>query len=226
MEKELLSDIINWDIRNWSRALRFWGPEINGRSNLDCLELGAREGGLTLWLALKGNQVICSDLDDPGEFARPIHSKYNCSENIRYESINALEIPYNEHFDIIVFKSILGGISRDGQDHIKKVIIDQIHESLKPGGILLFAENLKGSGFHLFFRKRFTGWGGSWNYLRYPELAQIFSSFNSVEYKTAGFLGLFGRAEWQRSVLGIIDRFLELVIPPRSRYIVYGIARK
>ena len=63
--------------------------------NYKCLELGARQGGLSLWLALKGNSVVCSDISystQPHELqkAKDLHKKYNCEDRISCESIDAL----------------------------------------------------------------------------------------------------------------------------------------
>ena len=39
------------------------GKEIQYKNkNYKFLEIGARQGGLSLWLALNGNQVVCSDI--------------------------------------------------------------------------------------------------------------------------------------------------------------------
>ena len=227
MKNEIIKDIIEWDIVNWSKALDYWNKKIDIRAkNYSCLELGGRKGGLSLWLAIKENQVICSDLDSPEEFASELHKKYSCEEKITYESIDATNIHYNNHFDIVVFKSILGGISRNGNDKLKKKTIDEIHKCLKPNGKLLFAENLEASFLHKFMRKSCVKWGSEWNYLKYEEIGQVFDTFKSVNYKTVGFFGTFGRTEKQRQFLGKIDNVFERFVPKSKRYIVIGIAEK
>jgi SAM-dependent methyltransferase len=227
MTKELLKDVIDWDIINWSRTIPFWEKnlDINGK-NLSCLELGGRKGGLSLWLALKGNNVICSDLNSPESDASELHKKYRIDSRITYQSIDATNIPFDNHFDIITFKSILGGISRDGSDAKKKATMEQIYQALNKGGKLLFAENLEGSGLHKYLRKRFISWGKEWNYLKLEEIPEVFSSFNKITYVTIGFWGAFGRTEKQRAILGRLDGMMERLIPSRMRYIVIGIAEK
>ena len=227
MTKEEVQDIIEWDIENWKHALLFWETELpKDLTNLKCLEIGGRRGGPSLWLALQGHSVVCSDLENPKEHAQVLHQKHSVDHLISYEAINALEVPYTETFDLVVFKSIIGGISRSGQDEVKKKIIDQAYKALKPGGILLFAENLESSFLHTFARKRFVKWGAEWNYLRYNEIPTIFGDFSSLNYETIGFFGAFGRSEKQRRILGKLDRFLKIFIPKSKRYIVYGIAVK
>jgi len=199
---------VEWDVINWGKAIRFWEDKINFNSGDKCLELGCNNGGLSLWLGLKGMQVVCSDLENPQVNAGPLHSKHK-SLTISYEAINALDIPYENEFDFIVFKSVLGGASRGGNQKNKQLVMDQIYKALKPGGKLLFAENLTGSLLHQFFRKQFVKWGNDWNYLHIPELKDLLKNFSSSSYKTAGFFGAIGRNERQRQLLGKVDRFAE-----------------
>jgi len=225
MNREILKDIIDWDIENWSKALVYWERKIDlENKNFKCLELGGRKGGLTLWLSLKGNQVICSDIENPETEAGPIHKKYNV--NTQYQAIDASNIPYQNYFDVVAFKSILGGISRNNNNALKQKVINEIHKSLKENGVFLFAENMESSFLHKFLRKKFVSWGAEWNYLKVNELENLFSSFKSVDFITIGFLGAFGRSEVQRNLLGKLDRFIEKFIPKSKRYILIGIAKK
>ncbi len=228
MEKELLKDIIQWDSENWSQPLKYWEKILSGkREKLNCLELGSREGGLSLWLALKGYLVISSDLEKAEETAKPLHQKYNLSRKIFYEDIDATSIPYENHFDIIIFKSILGGIGRFNNIEKQKEVIAQIYKALKPGGKFLFAENTRATILHHFFRKRFTNWGSSWRYVSINEMKEFLSVFKSMKMKTTGFAGVFGRTEFQKRFLGKMDKyFFNYIIPSSWKYIFYGFAEK
>ena len=226
-EKRFLKEIIEWDTVNWGKALEYWDHKVDlGEPGLSCLELGAGKGGLSLWLALKGNDVVCSDVISPEPQAAARHARYSYPGTITYGAVDATNIPYRNHFDIVIFKSILGGISRGGRDGLKKQVVDEIYKALKPGGKLLFAENLSATFVHRFFRIHFVRWGGEWNYLRYDEILPLFSCFSKVDYTTAGFLALLGRNENQRCFLGKIDERITLVIPQKFRYVVIGVAEK
>lgn len=226
MNKDLIKDIVEWDTENWSKAIFYWEKKIKLKdSKLKCLEIGGRSGGLTLWLAKMGHHVICSDLKNPEPIASTLHKKYS-KLDIDYKSINALDIPYENEFDIVAFKSVLGGVSRNNNDELKNETLYQIHKSLKPGGKLLFAENLIASKAHQFLRKKFIKWGEEWNYLHIEEVDSLLSEFSKVNYKTVGFLGAFGQSESQRKVLGKIDRFLDPILNKNLKYIVIGIAEK
>ena len=152
---EAIQQFVEWDVVNWAKAIRFWEDKIDFKTDFKCLELGSNRGGLSLWLGMKGVDVICSDLENPQSIAKALHGKYE-QLKINYEAINALEIPYENEFDLIVFKSVLGGASRGGNQGNKQLVMDQIYKALKPGGKLLFAENLMASDLHQFFRKQFV----------------------------------------------------------------------
>lgn len=223
----LVRDIVEWDVVNWSRALEFWDRRGGLPPSGECLELGARRGGLSLWLALRGNRVTCSDLEDNRVVAGPLHQAHGVSDRISYEAIDATAIPYENHFDVIAFKSLLGGVAFD-QDPARQVAaVRSIYRALKPGGILLFAENLRSSALHQFARRRFIRWNSIWRYVTIDEMLAYLQPFASVEYDTTGFSGLFGRSPKLSSALGTLDGVLfDKIVPPDLRYIMFGVARK
>ena len=232
MKKELIDDIIAWDIVNWSKSFDFWKKHLDVKDKgYQCLELGARQGGLSLWLALNNNQVICSDVsytDQQHELDKTIalHKKHGCEQNITYEAIDASNIPYENHFDLVVFKSVLGGVSIDSGKRLEQQTIDSIYKSLKPGGRVVFIENLEGSFLHMYARKKFVGWGSKWYYMKLNDIVKLFNSYKSLEYKTVGFFGAFGKTEKQRQILGKLDTLIEKLIPKHNRYVMIGIAKK
>jgi SAM-dependent methyltransferase len=142
--------------------LEYWHKNINRNGILNCLALGEHNGGLSLWLALMGKQVICSDLENAEKQAMALHERYNVTDKVRYENIDATNIPYKDKFDIVIFKSMLGGIGKNNNMELQQKVICEIHKALKPGGKLLFAENLRASPLHEFLRKRFISWGRRW----------------------------------------------------------------
>jgi SAM-dependent methyltransferase len=159
--------------------------------------------------------------------AERLHAHHNVSTLIKYEDIDATNIPYENHFDIIMFKSIIGGIGSNDNFQNQQKVFEQVHKALKPGGKLLFAENLIASNLHQHLRKKYTSWGNSWRYLSLAELHQCLNGFNSHYIKTSGVLATFGRNENQRSLLSSCDNLLFNKICPSSwNYIAYGIATK
>jgi SAM-dependent methyltransferase len=228
----LVRDAVGWDVENWSRCLSFWQAHtvIDGVGST-ALEVGAdaRNGGISLWLAANGFRVICSGLEDPSEEMRRLHAEHAVSDAVRYEKIDALSIPYAETFDVVTFKSLLGFFGMAGRDalDLQRRAIANMHKALRPGGELWFAENASGTRLHGFFQKRF-GWGArGWHYVSPAELRGLVAPFETIEYTTLGVLAVFGRSEWQRRALGVVDRVLcERVTPAAWRYIIAGVARK
>ncbi|MFN9882695.1 MAG: SAM-dependent methyltransferase [Bacteroidota bacterium] len=227
MTKELTKDIIQWDVKSWSKALSYWDSKVEWNKIQHSLELGGREGGLSLWLALKGKSVVCSDLKDVQKTAEQLHKRHQVSTWITYQDIDATNIPYEEYFDLIVFKSIIGGIGRNDNYKNQHKVFKEIYKALKPGGKLLFAENLAASAVHRRLRKRFVQWGSSWRYVSLDEMKEFLSDFSYYDIKTTGLLGTFGRTERQRNVLSAVDDLvLNKICPDRWKYICYGIAEK
>lgn len=227
MTKELTKDIIQWDVKSWSKALSYWDSKVEWNKIQHSLELGGREGGLSLWLALKGKSVVCSDLKDVQKTAEQLHKRHHVSTWITYQDIDATNIPYEEYFDLIVFKSIIGGIGRNDNYKNQHKVFKEIYKALKPGGNLLFAENLAASAVHRRLRKRFVQWGSSWRYVSLDEMKKFLSDFSYYDIKTTGLLGTFGRTERQRNVLSAVDDLvLNKICPDRWKYICYGIAEK
>jgi SAM-dependent methyltransferase len=227
MREVRLSDIIQWDIRNWSQAIDFWQRTVDWSNVSSCLELGAHDGGLSLWLASKKKHVICSDLQGTKELAGDFHKKYDVDGRIEYADIDATSIPFENHFDVIVFKSMLGGIGIHDNKALQQTVCDQIHKALKPGGKLLFAENLVASGLHRFVRRKFIPWGTSWRYISIEETREFLRKFSRVDFRVSGVLGTFGRTERQRNLLSALDQMcVNHLTPARWKYLVYGTAEK
>jgi SAM-dependent methyltransferase len=224
-----LRDVIGWDVGNWSRALDFWSAAVSSqRKNGYCLELGCgANSSLALWLAESGHRVVCSDRDGVPDAVRAAHARFRGSERISYASVDARSIPYRSEFDIVIFKSILGGIVGRGDLKVAADVIAGIHAALKPGGKLLFAENLYATPVHQYTRTRFGAGKDGWRYFSLDEIRGFLSDFSGVETTTFGFLGCFGRSERQRRVLASVDGLLaEKIVPAQWHYIAAVVAEK
>lgn len=220
----LSNDIImEWDVVNWSRALPFWLKNTKlDLPNASCLEIGARNGGLSLWLANLCKEITYSDVGVPTQKCVDLHAQYK-PQNIKYEIVDATKPIKVGQKNLIVTKSILGILDQDMSSNI----IKNIYSALDNGGEYWFVENLNGSWMHQMLRKIFVPWGNRWTYLEVQELKKTFSQFKEVEFITFGFLGTFGRNNFQRNLLGYMDKFFfDKLVPQRMHYIVVGVARK
>jgi len=227
IDKRIICDIIEWDVENWKYSLAFWEQNAGEMVGFRVLELGARNGGLSLFFALKGCRVVCSDIDEPSLSAQVLHARYSVSHLVSYQAVNALSIPFPDNeFDIVTFKSMLGGIGRDNHPEKQVAAVREMHRVLKPGGKLLFAENLIGSPLHRFLRSRFVRWGKSWRYLSLEEVPELFAPFSSLTLQCYGFFGAFGRTNFQHRLLRIPDIVCNSILFDRWKYILFGCAMK
>lgn len=162
----------------------------------------------------------------PRNTALPLHTKYKVNELISYKNLNITESKLSNTFDIKFLKSILPSIGTNNKKDLQQLAINNIYKALKPDGKLLFAENLTGSILHGFARKNFVKWGAGVRYITINEMEEFLLNFKTVEYKTYGFFGAFGRTEKQRNFLGKIDNLINLIIPRRCNYLIVGVATK
>jgi len=229
LDDELLADVVGWDVGTWSTPVRFWERVVEPMGGrLDVLEVGAGPGGPSLWLALQGHRVVTSNLDHTQRQARPLHERYGVADRVEYRDLDVANLPYQDHFDLIVFKSVLGGIPHGGRELQREALV-QLHRALKPGGRLIFAENLRGTPLHrlaraVAYRRRGVP---KWQYLTLRDLREFLRDFREVELRTTGVLALFGRSEDRRRALARADaRFWNRAVPASWHYVVYGTAVK
>tara|TARA_B100000963_G_C22417771_1_gene576253 strand:+ start:104 stop:817 length:714 start_codon:yes stop_codon:yes gene_type:complete len=236
MNSKLLNDIIGWDTINWGKSIDFFEENIDFSNMQNALEIGAGNwGGYSLYFASKNIKTICSNPLGDFHNVKKIHEAYPFAKKIKYEKIDALNIGYQNKFDCIGFKSVMGILGEKNTDRfanldVQKKMITQVSKALKKGGHLIFADNLKGSKFHQFVNNKF-GWGKNnkgWRYFSIDEYIEIIGDeFELVNYATAGVFGLIGKKEKLKKIIGTLDSFFfNRLVNENSRYIIFCVFRK
>ncbi len=228
-----LRAIIEWDIPNWSRVLPFWEkhlPKKEGQPKI--LTVGERNGGLSLWLALQGYPVIYSDVHDPKMEALELHLKYGVTDLISHEQVDVFRMPYPDNsLDAVVCKSVIGGLKLVYSDRSTRTLENQkkaceeIRRVLKPGGVFLGAENLRGSPLHWYFRKR-NGLDKGWRYLTLGELQFLFDGYTQLQLKPFGFLPSSTPWPLLNALAGKMNDPLSRLLPDSWQYIAFIAAVK
>lgn len=142
--------------------------------------------------------------------------------------VNATRLPFEGHaFDIVAFKSVLGGIGGALGWEGQKIEMGEMHRVLWQGGHLAFAENLTASPLHRFLHTRCVKWAARWRYISPAEMSELLGVFAARQLAFREVAAAFGRREWQRSILHLTDAdVLEPLLPTRYRYIALGCATK
>jgi len=213
-----------WEVRTWSRALPLWEAHLPTKRPATALGIGERGGGISLWLASKDFRVTCSDLRPfPPETSR-MHARFGVQDRIAYARADATALPFPDAaFDVVFFKSVIGAL---GDKERQAQAIRETHRVLKPGGLLLFAENLTGTAMHRWLRKRFVAWEHYWRYLHPVRDRDLFAPFAALDDRTTGLLANLGRTEGQRDLLARVDALLMPIVPQGGRTVWYGVATK
>lgn len=224
MHQPALKDIFQWEVRSWSRALPLWEKHLPVRRPLKALGVGEREGGLSLWLASKGIDVVCTDLGAFPPATRELHDHYGVRDRIGYAQADATALPFPDaSFDVVFFKSVIGAL---GSKERQLKATTEIHRVLKSGGVLLFAENLHGTVLHRWLRKRYVAWNSYWRYLEPNADRDLFAPFRELDDRTTGLLANLGRSEVQRDLLARLDGVIAPLVPAARRTIWFGAATK
>ncbi len=215
---------ITWDIYNWSRAFSYIDSQKSTTFlGKNVLEIGANNGELSLWAAEKGANVICSDINEPSIDAIKKADHYKL-KNIRFSTLNVLNLSYKNTFDYVIFKSVLGGVGRENHYRNQLLMFSNIYDSLKPKGECLFIENMEGAILHQFLRKKYGAAKNNWKYPSLNDFYKFSKQFHKVRFKTFGVIG-FGDFPLKlfRSKM---DVGLEHIIPKKWNYIYAGVYQK
>jgi SAM-dependent methyltransferase len=228
-----ITDIIEWDVYNWSKALEVWQPIIDQLpKDAKILAVGERKGGLSLWLALQGFNVVCTDRAAIASTAQSLHHSYNVQNKITYHEVDIVndKLPA-EAYDLVIMKSVLGGLKEAYQDartrtsQARQHAIDNIYTCLKPGGYLLSADNMQGSSLHQYLRNR-KNKDKNWYYFSPSEVQDLFKPFSPIQTVFFGIIPTHFKNPTLNKFIYFINQNLLQGLPERAKYIGITTARK
>lgn len=228
-----IKDIIEWDILNWSQVIKEWAPIIEQLpQNSRVLTIGERDGGLSLWMALLGFEVTCTDRVGPTEGAGKLHEKYGVKDKVTYKELDIVNCYWEpEQYDVILIKSVIGGVMAVYGDkttrnfEIQKKAVANMCHLLKPGGLLLSVENMKGN-ILLHLMRKVNGKANSWRHFTWQEIKELYSPFDKVKTKTFGVLPTLFSSKVINKVNFFLNKYLLDILPPHTKYVAITTAKK
>jgi len=219
-----VADIIEWDVLNWARLIQAWQPVLPryDPATSRVLAIGERGGGLSLWFALNGYEVICTDRLGPTPEARALHRRYNVDHRITYAGADVFQMPFPEaSFDIVVCKSVVGGLKQVYADAATRTLashtlaVRRIHELLKPGGCWLDAENMKAGWIHQWLRRCLKGERIGWRHIDIGEWPILLAPFARFELTYFGVLPSNLPIHSLNRLAFLVNRCLSPLVPDR-----------
>jgi len=194
--------------------------------------IGERNGGISLWLALQGFHVVCTDRQGPTQQARDLHKQYGVDDKITYREFDLVNTQdFDTTYDVIIMKSVLGGLKEQYDnaasrtDAIRQKAIDNAYKLLNRNGILFTADNMQGN-FFIRFIKWLKSKQFGWHYLTVNELHDLCKQFSSVSVQGFGIIPSNFPVSVLNKAAYIINSSLRQLLPTNSGYIAFTMARK
>ena len=232
--RALIEDCCGWNRKTWADAVEFAVATLPvDLSGYSVLEIGASDRStLAPLFVAKGADVVCSyyrkpkDLIENGSLRR-ICSKYGlASPPVQEMDITDLQ----GNYDVVVMKSVLGGVCRSGDYKQIRSMIQKISKSLSIRGLLLTIDN----GYIEMFERLRTalGTGGNtWTYIQRDNFAESLAGFDT-DMAGFGFLNcataslqIGFNAEFVNDLAHHADKLVARVFRPTERAVFSTVIR-
>jgi hypothetical protein len=233
--RNLIEDCCGWNRKTWADAVEFAVSQLPARlDGKKVIEIGAgKNSSISPIFASKGADVLCSyygqhQQDVENGQLRVVITKYGL-DKILVEARDIYNLP--ETYDIIVLKSVLGGICRNGNyAKLRTVVNKLLKENVERGGYILSLDNGH-VGLFTRFRNLWGAGKNRWTYFSRDKLLDSFSD-HDIQVKGFGFVN-FGAAKfWLRKgefvnhIVYFIDKITLLLIDPKDRAVLSTVIRK
>jgi hypothetical protein len=193
--RRLIEDCCGWNRKIWADAIEFAiANSLLEMSGKKALEIGAGEhSALAPVFSALGAAVTCSYYGQPRERVADGRLKFVMNK-YRLENIELAEADINNVqgvYDIIVLKSVLGGVCRSNDYQKMKDVVDRLMRNLSEGGCILSIDNGFIGAFDRLRQVRGAG-KNNWTYIKAAEFASALAG-HDVSMRGFGLLN-FGSA--------------------------------
>jgi hypothetical protein len=230
--RPLIEDCCGWNRLIWADALEFAISRLPGPiSAKKILEIGAgKYSAIAPIFAKLGAKVVCSYYKQSREDILGGQLGFVCRKH-SLNDIPLVELDINDldsMYDIVVMKSVMGGICRRGDYRQLRVVVDNVMRHIGSGGAILTVDN---GYIGIFDRlRRVLGAGkNEWTYLERDRVLSALSGYD-VEIAGFGFLN-FGSArfalqhnmEFANDVIYFVDRAVLRLLKAEGRAILAAV---
>lgn len=198
-DNTLLRFAFGWNYKSWSHALRVVKFQVPNKVNR-ILEIGAGElSVVSLIFDGFANEIVISYYSDEQKepiekYLDTVRKNYDLKSKYVLKQIDATTV--NESFDIVIMKSVLGGIFRENSSTIsdaRNFIASLVSRAVEADGLLISIDNGKSILERLL--SRFGGRKNHWRFFRKLDLngaiwQNEFGVISSFSFETR--LGYFG----------------------------------
>jgi hypothetical protein len=234
--RALIEDCCGWNRKTWADAVEFALSQLPERlDGKKVLEIGAgKYSSISPLFASRGADLLCSyygqhQQDVENGQLQLVVTKYGLDKIVVEErDIYNLQ----ETYDIIVLKSVLGGLCKNQNYGKLKLIIDRLlKENVRQGGYIVTLDN----GYVRLFTRLRNLWGagkGEWTYFSRKKLVDALSGydiqvrgFGLINVGAAKFL-LHRKGESINDIIYLIDKIALSLIDPEDRAVLSTVIRK
>ena len=178
-ENRLVRLAFGWNYKCWSHAFNLTNSQLPNKVDR-ILEIGASKHSMVslIFDGLANEIVISYYTDDQREgvekYLASVSQRYNLKSKYVLEQVDATSVEGS--FDIVIMKSVLGGLFRHDRSTISDAtdfIGSLVSRTVKPGGLLISIDN--GKSVLERTLSRFGARSYKWRYFRKSELNRAIS---------------------------------------------------
>jgi hypothetical protein len=190
---------IGWSKKTWLKPLKDFTAE-DQKIYTHSLEVGASEKGTLAPFLLEVSKKISIGYYECNVVSlQKKLTELGCNQELHCVDITNII----ERYDLIIAKSVLGGVFREGESSVNDVnelIENIIKNNINPGGVLMLLDN--GQSFFEVALSRFGARKNKWRYFQTKDF------HNSPKQYTFGFLTCFSFESRFGFFGGVIDSIL------------------